>query len=91
MSATLKVYAHHDHVEACSVCEEVRGEIAWRADVPLMGPDAPENDGSIDYLIGYLFTVRERFGNTRVKVEELKWGSMALDQPETAISMENQL
>lgn len=49
----------------------------WADDVPLAGPSRPKNDGSIDYLIGYLLTVRKRFGSTCITCD-LQWGSEAL-------------
>ncbi len=51
----------------------------WVGDVPLMGPDKPRDNGQIEHLIQYLVTVRERFGNTRVREDiTLCWGSTAL-------------
>jgi hypothetical protein len=49
----------------------------WADDVPLAGPRRPKNDDSIEYLIGYLLTVRKRFGNTCVTCD-LQWGASAL-------------
>lgn len=49
----------------------------WTDDVPLAGPNRPANDGSVEYLIGYLLTVRKRFGNTCVTAD-LQWGASAL-------------
>lgn len=52
---------------------------AWDDDVPLRGPDMPEDDGHIRYLIEYLLTVHKRFGNTTVTFDcDLQWGAAAL-------------
>ncbi len=51
----------------------------WVGDVPLMGPDVPEDNGQIVHLIRYLVTVYERFGDTRVREDiTLSWGATAL-------------
>ena len=52
----------------------------WNDDIALSGPDAPENDGTIEFMIQYLLTVRKRFGNTCVSVADgtIKWGGSSL-------------
>ena len=67
---------------------------AWGDDVALNGPEVPRNTGQIKWLIEYLLTTYERFGNTAVTFT-LQWGATALwkrdEQAKRIAELEEQL